>query len=286
MRDVVIIGNGPAGISAALYTVRAGFETTVIGRDNGALKRAEKIENYYGFKEGISGEELIENGIEQARGLGVSVINDEVISLSYDNGFSVKTKNETIESKIVILATGAERSKPKIQRFDNFEGKGVSYCASCDAFFYRGKDAAVLGCCDYALNEVMELLPVVNSVTLVTNGETPVDNLPANVSVITKKIESLEGGEHLTNIVFSDGEKLDIAGLFVAIGVAGSGDLARKLGAITQGTRIAVDEKMATNVPGLFAAGDCTGGILQISKAVYEGSRAGLEAIKFLRTTK
>ena len=144
----------------------------------------------------------------------------------------------------------------------------------------------VLGCCDYARHEAAELLPVVKSVTLLTNGASPITMFPPEIRIITGAIEALEGEERLERVRFVNGEALDVAGLFVAIGVAGSSDLAKKLGAQTEGLRIVVDENMATTIPGLYAAGDCTGGMMQVSKAVYEGAKAGTEAVRFIRKNK
>lgn len=284
MADVVIIGNGPAGISSALYAVRAGLETVTIGRDNGALDKADKIENYYGLAEPVSGRQLVAQGIEQAKRLGVRMIISEVTGMSYDEEYLVKTKAGEFRAKAVIMATGSPRKKPAINGLDDYEGKGVSYCATCDAFFYRGKDVAVLGCCDYALSEALELAPIANSVTIVTNGEHPISGIPGHIKVVQTKIAKLSGTGSLDGIVFEDGTRLDVSGLFVAVGVAGSSDLARKLGAQTEGSKIVIDENMATSIPGLYAAGDCTGGLLQIAKAVYEGAKAGIEAVKYLRS--
>lgn len=286
MNDLVIIGKGPAGISAALYTARAGLKTTIIGKDNGALAKAEKIENYYGFENPITGNQLIADGIAQAKRIGSEVISDEVVGIGYDGNFVVKSNNGQYKAKSIIIATGSNRSAPKINGLSEFEGKGVSYCAMCDAFFYKDKDVAVLGCCEYALHEAMELLPVAKSVTLVTNGVEPIDKFPSNIIINKKEIVSLEGDQTLNTIRFSDGSSISTAGLFIAVGVAGSSDLAKKLGAETKGTKIIVDENMATNIPGLYAAGDCTGGMLQIAKAVYEGAKAGVEVIKYIRSLK
>ncbi|NMA84979.1 MAG: NAD(P)/FAD-dependent oxidoreductase [Epulopiscium sp.] len=286
MNDLVIIGKGPAGISAALYTARAGLKTTIIGKDNGALAKAEKIENYYGFENPITGNQLIADGIAQAKRIGSEVISDEVVGIGYDGNFVVKSNNGQYKAKSIIIATGSNRSAPKINGLSEFEGKGVSYCAMCDAFFYKDKDVAVLGCCEYALHEAMELLPVAKSVTLVTNGVEPIDKFPSNIIINKKEIASLEGDQTLNTIRFSDGSSISTAGLFIAVGVAGSSDLAKKLGAETKDTKIIVDENMATNIPGLYAAGDCTGGMLQIAKAVYEGAKAGVEVIKYIRSLK
>ena len=287
MPKALIIGHGPAGVSAALYTARAGIETTIIARDAGALGKAEKIENYYGFTDPITGTELLERGKAQARRLGVTLLEEEVVGLSYLNKLTVTTNTSTYEADAVILATGSPRRAPKIKGLAEFEGAGVSYCAICDAFFYKGKDVAVLGCCEYAAHESLALLPLANSVTLLTSGEAPMAGLPDGLkSVITTKITALTGNDRLEGVTLEDGTSLPISGLFVAQGVAGSSDLAKKIGAEIIGNRIVVDEHMATNIPGLFAAGDCTGGMLQIAKAVADGAEAGYSAVKYIRTLK
>ena len=283
MTDVIILGNGPAGISAAAYTTRAGLKTMVIGKDGGALLKAHKIENYYGFSEPISGEQLIHDGLEQASRLGAELVSDEVVGITYEGDFVVKAKNGDYRSAVVILATGSSRSAPKIKGLQKLEGHGVSYCAVCDAFFYRGKSVAVLGNGEYALHEAMELLPVVGSVTLLTNGKEPDVDIPREIVVDKREIVSLEGDPVLNSVVFKDGDPLAVSGVFVAVGVAGSTDLARKLGAETKGSSIVVDKTMQSNIPGLFAAGDCTGGMLQVAKAVYEGAQAAASAIKLVR---
>lgn len=286
MSELIVVGNGPAGISAAIYAERAGIHTTVIGRDGGALSKAGQVENYYGFEQPVSGRSLIDTGILQAKRLGAEIVEDEAIGIGYENGFTVKTTHGEYFAKSVILATGAGRTTPKIEGFEAFDGKGISYCAVCDAFFHRGKEVAVLGCCEYALSEAMELLPIVKSVTILTNGETPTANIPPEIKVITKEIAAFTGEDALQSVRFQDGTSLAVSGIFVAIGVAGSGDLARKLGAEVNGKKIVVNETMGTGIPGLFAAGDCTGGLLQIAKAVYQGAVAGTVASKYVRSLK
>jgi thioredoxin reductase (NADPH) len=287
MIDVLIIGSGPAGVSAALYTVRAGLATTVVGKDKGSLAKSDAIENYYGFKEPVTGDDLVAQGIEQAKRLGVTVINDEVVGIGYDGNIIVQTKNCEFKAMSLIIATGSSRSAPKIAGIKEYEGKGVSYCAVCDAFFYRGKDVAVLGEGEYAFHEAAELLPVVKSVTVLTNGKEPNGEVPEGVKINTRNIKEFIGKDDVLNeVAFEDGSSAQISGLFIAVGVAGSSELAKKLGAETEGTKIVVDENMATSIPGVYAAGDCTGGMLQVAKAVYEGARAGTEAVKFVRKNK
>lgn len=283
MSKAIVVGGGPAGVSAALYIKRAKIDVTIIANGIGALEKADRIENYYGFAEPVNGRELVEQGLENARRIGCEIQNDEVLAISWNGNYTVKTRGGEYEAEAVILATGAARNTPNIPGIREYEGKGVSYCAVCDAFFYRGKDVAVLGAGEYALHEAMELAPVVRSVTLLTNGLQPAVALPENITYDARKINSFEGEETIRRVRFADSGSLEIAGVFVAVGVASSSDLAKKLGAEINGNSIVVSPKMETNLPGLFAAGDCTGGLLQISKAVGEGAIAGTEAIKFIR---
>jgi len=280
--DLIIIGGGPAGISAALYAKRAGVSVCVIHNGIGSLRKAEKIDNYYGFPGSVNGAKLYQDGIEQARTLGIEVIEDEVVGIGYTGSYQVKGKADEYESRTLLIATGSKRTTPKINNFTDFEGKGISYCAVCDGFFYRGKNVAVLGNGDYARAEAEDLKNIAAGVTVVTNGEQPSADF-TEFTVVTDKIASLKGEERLSEIEFENGTSLPVSGLFVAIGVAGATDFAKKLGAVTKGAYIAVDESGRTNLPGLFAAGDCTGGLLQISIAVSKGASAGLATVEFLR---
>ena len=283
MPEIVIIGSGPAGVSAALYAARAGAKTTVLTRGHGALDRAELIQNYYGFAEPISGAELERRGIEGAKAVGVEFVTTEAVGLTYTDRLTVETLAGDFPADAVILATGASRAAPRIPGLAGLEGHGVSFCATCDAFFYRGKDVAVLGSGEYALHEVQALLPVVKSVTLLTGGAPLTAQFPPEVAVRTEPVEAILGEERVTGVRLPGGETLEVSGVFVAQGVAGSTALARKLGAEVERNRIVVDERMQTTLPGLYAAGDCTGGLLQVAKAVYEGAVAGTEAAKAVR---
>lgn len=286
MGKIVIVGSGPAGCSAALYAARAGMETTVISKGIGALQKAEQIQNYYGFEEGITGAELYRRGVAGAQAVGTQFVTAEVVGLDYAATLVVQTTAGDYPADAVILATGTGRIAPKIAGLAEHEGRGVSYCATCDAFFYRGKTAAVLGTGEYALHEVQALLPLAGKVILCTNGEPLTAEFPAGVTVCTEKLEAIEGEETVTALRLAGGGLLPADGLFAALGVAGSAALARKLGAPVEKGRIVVDEKMQTGIPGLFAAGDCTGGMLQVCKAVYEGALAATEAIKQIRGKK
>lgn len=285
MYDVIVIGSGPAGISAGIYLKRAEKNVCIITDGNSALKKAKKIENYYGFKS-ITGEELYRNGLEQLKHLNIELVKDEVVQLNYTNKFEVTTVNNVFESKYVVLATGVSRNVPNIRGIKEFEGKGVSYCAMCDAFFYRNKNVAVLGSGNYAIHEAEILKPVAKSVTLLTNNEKLVENRDIDLNVNEKKIREVRGYDKVDEVVFDDDTKEKVNGIFVAIGTASTNDLARKIGARVENNNIVVNENLETNVPGLYACGDCTGGILQISKATYEGTKVGLEIINKIKNGK
>ena len=283
MANVVIIGSGPAGISAALYTARAGVDTTVLTKGPGSLARAEGIENYYGVPGSISGAELERRGIEGAKEVGVKFVEAEAVGLTFTDKLTVETLNGEYPADAVILATGASRTAPPVPGLKDLEGRGVSYCATCDAFFYRGKDVAVMGSGEYALHEASALLPLARSVTLLTGGAELTAQFPPEITVRTEKVEAILGQDKVSGVRLAGGEELPLDGVFIALGVAGSTALARKMGAEVDGNKIVVDANMMTTIPGLFAAGDCTGGLLQVAKAVYEGAVAGNEAAKALR---
>lgn len=318
MYDIIIIGAGPAGISASLYAKRAGMNVLVLYHGTSELEKAHKIDNYYGFADGISGKELFDNGIKQAQNLGVEVLEKEITNIemnvnadvSENEGqqviYNVKAIDQTFEAKAVIIATGNKKVRPNIPGIVEFEGKGISYCAICDGFFYRNKNVAVIGNGEFALSEAEDLENVVNSITILTNGEAIRENegaseenvrnengfegrfkgLSDKYKVDTRKIKQITGEQKVKAIEFEDGDILEIDGIFVAEGIAGGGSFAKKLGIITKGNNgdnLEVNENMETNIKGIFACGNLTGGLLQVNKAVYEGAKAGLQAVKFVK---
>ncbi len=316
--SVIIVGGGPAGLSAALYTARAGLSTAVLSASPGALARAEKIENYFGIS--CSGPELLNRGRRQAEAAGVTFIEGEVLltepaEQGFRTVYSVKTPaaagfsgtpdangtpaagaeytpeagcecEKELLSGAVILATGAQRRQLNLKNAAELEGRGVSYCAVCDAFFYRGADVAVLGAGEYALHELEALLPVVGSCCLLTDGEPVPAALPPGVKCFTSPLAALSGQTELQGVLLKDDTHLAVSGLFVAKGVAGAAELARRAGAETVQGNIIINTEGMTSLPGLFAAGDCTGGVLQVSVAVGEGAKAALSAIKYLKKTR
>ena len=285
MYDIIIIGAGPGGVSSALYSKRANMNVLLLYNDGGELKKAHKIDNYYGFPNGIEGIDLFNNGLKQAENLGVDISKEEVLDIRFTgNSYELTTKNNKYNSLSVIIATGIKRDTPNIKGLKDFEGKGVSYCAICDGFFYKNKRVAVLGNQNYALSEANELKNVTKEVLILTNGNKMEVDSP--YEVIADKISELTGNEKLESIKFDNGKSLDIDGLFVAIGTAGGLDFAKKLGILTEKNHIIVNENMETNINGIYAVGNLTGGLLQVNKAVYDGAIAGINASNYVRKVK
>lgn len=292
--DVIIIGKGPSGISAALYTQRANLQTMVIGREGSSLEKAGKIENYYGLEDPISGEELLGIGERQAQKLGVQLLNDEVAGISYEyeeKYFKVTTTTDEYNSRSILIATGQPNKKINIEGIAEFEGKGVSYCTTCDGFFYRNLCVGVLGNGAYAVHEAIELEAFTKDITIFTNGadlevNEEMADKAGKFKLNTEPISKLSGGDFLEEIHFKNGNSQKLDGLFIAFGTASSVDFAKKLGVITEGNAIIVDNNQCTNVEGIFASGDCTGGFKQIATAVGQGAMAGKSIINYVRSTK
>ena len=302
--DVIIVGAGPGGISAALYAGRANLKVLVLYYGESQLEKAHKIDNYYGFEEGISGLQLYRNGIKQAENLGIDVVNSEVmnieaVSMDAFPLYSVKTNTEEYSAPVVVLATGNKKLRPNVAGIAELEGKGVSYCAVCDGFFYRRKKVCVIGDKRYALQEALHLANIAESVTILTNGSDAVikslleeervrisEETSAKIAVDSRKITRILGEQKVSGVAFAEGENLEADGVFVALGEAGGADFAKKIGLAMNGDSIAADEKMQTNAKGIYSCGNVNGGLLQVSKAVYEGAVAGLSAVEYLRGQK
>ena len=282
--DIAIIGTGPAGVSAAITARVRGKQVLLFGSKGLTTKmtKAHTIRNYPGLPD-ITGTDLADKLKHHLDVMGVEITEKQVTTVyAMGSYFGIQTPDIMYEASSVILAGGVVMGKP-FPGEDELLGRGVSYCATCDAFFYRGKDVAVLGSGEYALHEAQALLPVAKSVTLLANGQPLTAEFPAEVAVRPEKVEAILGEQRVSGVQLAGGEAVALDGVFVALGVAGSTALARKLGAEVDGNRIVTDEHMMTTLPGLYAAGDCTGGLLQVAKAVYEGALAGSEAAKALR---
>ena len=283
MRDVIVIGKGPAGISAAIYLKRAGIDVLVLGKDLGALEKSEKIENFYGLDEPLSGKEIVEKGIAQAESFGIEVVADEVTSITKEEDFIVSAVSKTYEAKAVLIATGKSRTSVDIKGFEEYKGKGISFCAVCDGFFYKNKKIAVIGNGDYAMNELNELRNFTKDIILFTDDKKlTTEFLPQGVPICTDKITEFYGDDKIKGITAGK-TNYDVDGVFVAVGTASASDFAMKMGVFTENQNIIVDENYMTNIEGLYSAGDAIGGFLQIAKAVSDGAHASRSIIKYIK---
>jgi thioredoxin reductase (NADPH) len=285
MNDCLIIGYGPAGISAGIYLKRQGVHPTIIGKDLGALEGYDdKVENYYGLVEPIYGKDLIRNGVEQAKNLGIKVLTDSVISIkSVEKHFEVITQHQTYETKTILLATGKTRRTMKRAGFTQYRGKGISMCATCDGFFYRRKKVAIIGCGPYMLHELEYLKKMTKDITVFTDGNPLHEDV--GVPVVYDKITKFSGTDRLTHIETSD-QSYEVNGAFIALGIPSSVEFASQMGVIIEKNNLVVDANYMTNIPGMFAAGDVIGGKLQIAKAVYDGMNAADAIYNYLHPKK
>ena len=266
MNPIIIIGNGPAGVSAAIHLKRLNHEVIVISKPHTTLGAHDYIENYYGFSNPISGPDLIESGIKQAQNIGVSFIDDTIINITSSNGdFKLEGLSATYHTTLVILATGKKRNELKIPGYQEFRGRGVHLCAACDGFFYRNKKIALIGYGPYFQSELNILKTATKDILLFTK-----DKLDTSFTTIADDVVRIDGDTRVRSISTHQGS-YEVAGVFLALGVPSSLELATKLGIVTEKNNIIVDENFETNISHIFAVGDAIGGKLQIPKAVYDG---------------
>lgn len=283
MKDVCIIGYGPAGVTAALYLKKIGYDITLFGKDSGMLTSHDMIENYYGFPQKISGTEMMKKGLEQAENENIDILHETVLDIIPElNSFIIKTENHTYQTKCVVLATGKKRIELNVPGFLKFRGKGVHLCATCDAFFYRNNPIALVGHGSYMLSELSFLENFTKDITIFTQDKT---YKHVTYQVVYDPVVSIDGTSRASSIKTTK-NTYSVSGVFVALGFPTSLELAEKMGIITEKGNIFVDKDMQTNVGGIFACGDITGGKLQIAKAVYEGMLAADGIHKYLKQQK
>lgn len=271
--DVIIIGGGPAGLTAAIYTARNRMHTLLIdiGLFGGQINNAERIENFPGFPDGIDGLELGRLMMKQAEKFGLEKLTGEVTSLEVTDGKKiVKTSEGDFEADFVVIAGGSQRQKLNVPGESELTGKGVSYCAMCDAAFFRDKPVAVVGGGNAAISEALHLARFASRVTLIHRR----DRLTAQEIIQERAfaepkikvlwcttVEAIEGEPFVRQLKLNDtktGEKstLEVSGIFVSIGSAPATSYVKGLLNLDKFGYIITDEKMETNVPGIYAAGD------------------------------
>ncbi len=290
MYDLIIIGGGPAGLSAAIYAARAELKTLVLDEEDKLLEKAESIDNYFGFPDGISGKELLEKGRKQAKRFGADIMLEKALLTKIDGeNYLVETAENEFHTRSLIISPGIQHEKPPIQGIKEYEGHGISYCVVCDAPLYKDKKVGLLGSEDLVAKEALELYEFTQEIKIYTNGEEL--NIPKNlfdkikelkIPIVEGKIQEVLGEEEFSGLVI-DGEEEELDGLMIAQGTSGSLDFARSLGVNIDDGVLSVDENMFTGIPRVYAAGDCVGGARQISAAVGEGAQAAISLINEMR---
>ncbi len=284
MIDIAIIGNGPAGMSAAINAVARNKTVEVFGRDykTTALYKAEKINNFLGM-ENVTGAEMMDNFYNQLVANGVKVNHGRVQQImAFGDYFMINCDNEIYEAKTVIIATGINKVST-IKNENDFLGKGLSYCATCDGMLYRGKDVVLVGEIEEALEDVKFLSEICKSVTYVCKDE-PEESLSENVRVIKSKVKEVNGENLVNKVTLATGEEIDTEGLFVIKESIPSATLID--GLELEGNSIKINRLCETNIKGVYACGDVTGWPYQVSNATGEGLIAAQQAAKFLTNNK
>jgi len=298
--EIVIIGGGPAGLSAGLYTSRTRLSTLLIERGlvGGLITETELVENYPGFPEGISGLELGQLMHQQATKYGLETLLAEVTGLELKQGQKIiKTTEGNFTAKAMIIASGSERLKLGVPGEKEFTGKGVSYCATCDAAFFRELPVAVAGGGDTGITEtlhlakfaakvtVIELLPKLGASRILQERATAEPKIEFRLNTRVEEIEGEEAVKRLKLRQVITGEKstLDVAALFVSIGIKPNTDYLKGILSLDASGTIITNDKLETNIPGIFAAGDVRhNSARQAITAAGDGATAAIYAEKFI----
>jgi thioredoxin reductase (NADPH) len=298
--EVIIIGGGPAGLSAGLYSSRAGLKSLLIekGAPGGLITNAELIENFPGFPRGISGMELGQLMHQQATRHGLETLTAEATGIELDGEKKiVVTTGGKFSAKAVIIASGSERQKLGIPGEEELTGRGVSYCATCDGPFFKNRTVAVVGGGDAAITEALHLVKFASGVKLIhRRNELRATHAlqekaraePKIEYILDTAVEGIEGRDmvkqlRLSNVVTGEKSTLDVAAVFVAVGLKPSTDYLKGVLPLDQGGYIATNEKMETAVPGIFAAGDVRlNSPRQAITAAGDGATAAVYARKFI----
>ena len=276
MYDIAVIGAGPAGYSAAINARKREKSVIVLGQNTGWLSRAESIENYPGMP-GVSGQQMLSIMADQAKAMGAELrsgVVHQVINMG--ESFALSLGADFVEAKRVILATGAKQPR-LLPGEERLLGRGVSYCGTCDGMLYRGKNVAVIGEGAEAVSETNFLMGLCQSVTYFGKPDNALDS---RIQVMEEKPGEIVG-EMRAQALMAGGEEMPFDGVFIFREAMALSSLMP--GLEMDGAFIRVDRQMRTNVPGVFAAGDCTGLPLQVAKAVGEGCIAALAACQELK---
>ena len=302
MQDVILIGAGPAGLSAGLYTSRMGLNTLILEKltPGGLITQSSEIENYPGICEKVSGLELMQCWPDQTKKFGAKIESEEVKEITKENNiFIVKTPKKELKTKAVILATGATPKKAGFEGEEEYIGKGVSYCAVCDGFFYKNMDVAVVGGGDSALEEALYLSNIAKKVYLIHRRD-EFRAAPKTVKEVKEKenieilynttVKKVYGHPFMQGAVINtlgEEKELKIDGIFVFVGMNVNSDLVKDLCELNEIGEVKVDLNMKTTLEGLYAAGDVReNSVKQVISAAGDGATAALNVVKYVKNLK
>lgn len=302
--DTIIIGAGPAGLTAAMYSSWLGLDCVVLdaGVAGGKAYEAPRIENFPGFEEGIKGSELTERMRKQAERFGAKIMeNEEVVGLNLNGEIKgVTTRKQTYLGRAVIIATGTQKRKLRVPGETEFLGRGVSYCVVCDGPLFRNAKTAVIGNSQEAAIDALFLADIAKSVAIVTHGkELKVEGAlerqvrgKSNVEIVNGQVAAILGEKIVKSIRIIENDsrreiEKDVNGVFVSLGGVPMTEVVKRAGLnADKNGCLTVDRMLGTNVEGVYAAGDCTCGGMQVVTAAGEGAMAAMRASAYVRKKK
>lgn len=293
--DVVILGTGPAGLQAAIHAARKKVSVMVLGKEVKSSLFHAHIENFCCLFN-VSGEEILSTGRQQAEGFGAQFSDEDVLHLSgVENGFELTIESgRNIFARSLIIATGTQRNRLGVPGEKELLGKGVSYCVDCDGNFYKDQDVAVVGGESAAADGAMTLTEIAGRVHLIFD-KLEVSQILKNKLEQSRidlhpgaKVHAILGDRQVESVQLKDGYEIPVSGIFIERGAKGLMELAANLGIMLDDEMqyISTDKQQATNIPGIFAAGDICGPPWQMAKAVGEGCVAGLSAAQYAKKAR